>query len=107
LATFKEVYPYSYILPAWNKVGVHVLGSTKPIEISLDRIKDKLAATSSVAQDLNEWETIPPDYFSQLAPLELPGYRGLIITDDRPLLEFNLLRYLNRGTRKSPPLTAW
>lgn len=51
LATFKEVYPYSYILPAFNKVGAHVLGSSKPIDCSLEKIKEKLAVTS-VAQDI-------------------------------------------------------
>jgi spermidine synthase len=106
LATFKEVYPFSYIMPAWNNVGVHVLGSIKPIEFSKEKIKGKLEITS-VAQDIFEWEVIPLDYFDKIVPLELPGYQGLIVTDDHPFLEFNLLRYLRRGTRKSSPLTAW
>jgi hypothetical protein len=106
LATFKEVYPYSYILPAFNKVGSHVLGSTKPIDCSLEKIKEKLAVTS-VAQDIFEWDAIPLDYFKELVPFELSSYRGVINTDDRPFLEFNLLRYLNRGTRKSSSLIHW
>jgi hypothetical protein len=91
---------------AWNNVGVHVLGSIKPIEFSKEKIKGKLEITS-VAQDIFEWEVIPLDYFDKIVPLELPGYQGLIVTDDHPFLEFNLLRYLRRGTRKSSPLTAW
>jgi hypothetical protein len=61
----------------------------------------------SIAQDIFEWEDIPLDYFDKIVPLELPGYQGLIITDDHPFLEFNLLRYLRRGTRKFSPLTVW
>ena len=106
LATFKEVYPYSYILPAFNNVGLHVLGSTQPIEFSLDKIKEKLAV-ASVARDLFEWDAVPIDYFKKMAPLELSGYRGVINTDDRPYLEFNLIRYFSRGTRKSSSLIRW
>lgn len=106
LATFKEVYPYSYVLPAWNGIGVHVLGSTKPIEVSKKRIKERIAV-KSVAQDISEWDNIPLDYYGKLTPLQLPDFRGAIVTDNRPLLEFNLLRYLMTGTKKSSPLIAW
>jgi len=106
LATFKEVYPYSYILPAWHGVGVHVLGSTKPIEVSREKIKERLTV-KSVAQDISEWDDIPLDYYSKLVPFQLSDFRGSIVTDNRPLLEFNLLRYFRTGTRKSSPLLAW
>jgi spermidine synthase len=106
MATFKQVYPFSYILPAWNGVGVHVLGSERPIEISKEKIKERLAVVS-IAKDIFEWEYVPLEHFGKLAPLELPGYRGLINTDDNPFLEFNLLRYLRSGVKKSTTLTGW
>jgi hypothetical protein len=106
LATFSEVYPFSYVLPAWNGLGLHVLGSNRPIEISRENISRRLAV-KSVAQDIAEWDNIPPDYFEKLSPLEPIDFSGSLITDDRPLLEFNLLRYLKTRTRKSAPLMAW
>jgi hypothetical protein len=93
-------------LTAWHKVGVHVLGSTQPIDLSLEKIKERLGAPL-VAQDIYEWDSIPIDYFEKLAPLQLSGYQGLINTDDHPFLEFNLLRYLNSGTKKSSGLMPW
>ena len=106
LATFSEVYPFSYVLRGWNGLGVHVLGSNKPIEISRENIHRRLAV-KSVAQDIAEWDNIPPDYFEKLSPLEPIDFSGSLVTDDRPLLEFNLLRYLKAGTKKSAPLMAW
>lgn len=106
LATFKEVNPFCYILPAWNNVGVHVLGSSRPIEFAPERLKEKLAIPS-VSKDISEWDTIPPDYFNKLTAIDLSRYRGLIVTDDRPFLEFNLLRYFKDGTKKSSSLMAW
>jgi len=106
LATFKEVYPFSYVLPALNGFGVHVLGSAKPIDISKERLNTRLAEPS-VALDIAEWDNIPLDYFEKMTLLELPDFNGSVVTDDRPFLEFNLLRYLKAGTKKSAPLVAW
>lgn len=106
LATFKEVYPYSYILPAWNHVGMHVLGSTRPIKFSLEKIKEGLSVPW-VHRDISEWDSVPADYFETLVPYKFSDYQGLIVTDDRPFLEFNLFRYLRSGIKKSSSLSSW
>ncbi|MCP4700529.1 MAG: hypothetical protein GY862_27305 [Gammaproteobacteria bacterium] len=107
LSTFASVYPHTVVLPSWNQVGMHVLGSMTPIDISEERIRRHLSM-DSVAQDINEWNTVPNSYYLNFTPVNASQWANLpLITDDRPYLEFNLLRYWQSGIQKTYPYVSW
>lgn len=107
LATVAAEFPYVLAAPALNGVGVHVLGSERPIEVDLDAIAARIAAPA-VAADLHEWQPVPLEFFARLGPLDAldfevaaprpmrvrgAGLDGVPpVTDDRPRLEFDLWR---------------
>lgn len=107
LATFAEVYPYRLQLPGWHQIGLHVLGSMQPFQEFKGYFQQRLATVPiTVTNDLNEWDEVPLSYFNQLKPLKSKS-QMLLITDDHPYLEFNLLRMLQTGTPKFYPLVFW
>src|SRR5690606_10791764 len=107
LATVAAEFPYVLAAPALNGVGVHVLGSERPIEVDLDAIAAGIAAPA-VAAALHEWQPVPLEFFARLGPLDAldfevaaprpmrvrgAGLDGVPpVTDDRPRLEFDLWR---------------
>ena len=100
VATFLDVFPQAKLLRGAGGVGVHLLGSLEPIAISSAGVPEALE-NAAVRRDVFEypWERV--DTASLLA--EIPLSRGHystapILTDDRPRLEFDLLRSLGRGT---------
>lgn len=109
LATFASVYPYTVMFPSWHNIGVHVIGSMKPLDISKEYIQQRLKMLNPLAQeDINEWDKVPVIYYQNLMPIptaELAVYR--ILTDDHPYLEFNLLRYWRTGTKKVSLEIPW
>lgn len=105
--TFRSVFPHVVMIPSLNTVGVHFLGSMEPIELSSDLIEQRLAR-GSVSNDMNEWEQVDPEFFTNLK--ELPVFmsrHNLLLTDDRPYLEFNLIRNLSSGTKQQFPSAFW
>jgi spermidine synthase len=106
LATFAEVYPYHIMLPGWNKIGMHVLGSMQPIQGSQDYFHQRLeAAPIAVKADLNELDQVTLSYFR---PTAFEVQKNLILnTDDHPYLEFNFLRLLQTGTQKVYQTVYW
>jgi spermidine synthase len=107
LHTFATVYPHTVVLTGWHKVGIHVLGSLQPITVSKERLQQRLAV-ETIARDINEWDHVPIDYYLQVTPLDSSAWQELpLVTDDHPLLEFNLLRLWRAGTQKVYPPIAW
>jgi spermidine synthase len=109
LATFASVYPYAAMLPGWNKVGMHVLGSMDPISVSVDHLRQRLSM-ETVADDVNEWNSVPISYYQELTPMKsyLSQWADLpLLTDDRPYLEFNMIRYWRAGTQIFHPEVVW
>jgi spermidine synthase len=123
LKTIAAEFPHVLVVKAVNGIGLHVLASTTPIELDLERIAVRLE-DPRVAGDLREWQPVPLDFFARLEPwtsfdLELqpntPSLRILmsdrdsvpLLTDDRPRLEFDLWRSLLRGERKFYPGVWW
>lgn len=105
LATFIDVFPHAAALRGFHGVGVHVLGSSQPIELDRERLAARLAAPA-VAEDVGEWDAVPLEYFlglKRLEPLAEPGR----VTDDRPRLEFGLLRAWRAGTLRAHPWVHW
>jgi spermidine synthase len=105
LRTFQEVFPETLVLTGTPPIGVHVLGSMTRIDVSPEQIQRRLN-DESVADDLNEWDHVRPDYFRRLAkPLGVPELEAASLnTDDRPRLEFDLIRAWRGATRKTYPL---
>ena len=99
LGSFATVYPHTLMIPGWNKVGMHVLGSMEPLEVSDTRLR-KSFMTKGIAQDITEWDLVPLSYFQQFMPIDSELWKGFpFVTDDRPLLEFNMLRYWKTDTQ--------
>lgn len=104
LRTFKEVFPHTLTLAGLPAAGFHVLGSLQPIEVSREGIEKRLK-DAAVAADINEWGAIPSDYVTRLSESSDPRTDAANLnTDDRPRLEFGLMRAWRTGQTKTYPL---
>jgi spermidine synthase len=110
LRTFTEVFPETLVIPSLpldQSVGAHVLGSMEPLYPSRDRIARRLER-DDVARDVSEWDRVGLDYFLRLEPPTGDVVQSAAVnTDDRPLLEFDLLRAWREGVKKTYPLVWW
>lgn len=106
VSTFVLEFRYVYAIRSLHGVGLHLLGSDEPLDISMDRIKQRLT-NKAVYYDLNEFETIPFSYFGDIKMLRMPESNIRIVTDDRPYLEFYLLRTLRTTGMKNQSYTYW
>jgi spermidine synthase len=100
VATFLDVFPHAKLLRGARGTGVHLLGSSEPIEIDSADVP-KALENPAVRRDVFEypWERV--DAASLLAELPLPREHyatAPVLSDDRPRLEFDLIRSLGRGT---------
>ncbi len=101
-ATFLDVFPHVRVLvsqPFMNRSGFHLLGSDAPIALDPERLTRALE-NPAVKRDMMEfgWDPLVPERFF----FEVNLHRDLaakktLLTDDRPLLEFNLIRNLRLG----------
>jgi len=100
VATFLDVFPYAKLLRGAGGVGVHLLGSSEPIEIGLANVPGALE-NPAVRRDVFEypWERVDTASLLAELPLSREHYSTApLLTDDRPRLEFDLIRSLERGT---------
>jgi spermidine synthase len=107
LRTFAEVFPHTLTWQGFLGVGVHVLGSREPIGVNGERLQQRLARRA-IRQDLNEWDEVPAEYFQRFVEvqpthLETP----LTVSDDRPRLEFDLVRSWREGVSKVYQPVVW
>lgn len=106
VATFMDVFPYTYAQKGFHGVGLHLLGSMSPLSVSPDQLLSRIN-NERVKQDLNEWDAVPMEYFQGITLLR-EDTRGLPrITDDRPRLEFYLLRTWKEGGQKTYVSHYW
>jgi spermidine synthase len=116
IRTFAKVFPYAYMHRSLIGVGIHIVGSMEPIDISAEVIRDKLSNTAvsgdihewqwdtAVSNDIHEWDWVPFEFFIEGWESFPPKYFiGPVITDDKPYLEFYLLRTLRSGEKKMHP----
>jgi len=89
--TIRGAFPYVYGLNSHDGVGVHIIASDTPITATVSDVQQRLGAPR-VAADVREFGAVSLDFFAKLRPVEAPAADALIVTDDHPLLEFNLLR---------------
>jgi spermidine synthase len=107
IRTFAQVFPYTYMHKSIHNIGLHVIGSMEPVTISADIVRSKLS-NGKVLDDISEWDTVPPEYFSTgwiLFPP--PDLVGPTTTDNEPFLEFYLLRTIRSGGQKTHPVSYW
>ena len=108
LRTFARVFPHQVVIPSYPWVGLHVLGSIQPITTSRKQLEERLARRPAVARDIDEWGGLPEGYFDQRVVPEGKALQGdLLVTDNWPRLEFNLLRSWRAKSRKSVPYVWW
>ncbi len=100
IGTFRAVFPHVRVFT--NSYGYHLIGSDRPFELTGAAI-DAALANPAVAADLNELPREPFDRAEFSHEVVMPesvlqriGRAGLV-TDDRPWLEFTLLRNLAHG----------
>jgi hypothetical protein len=104
--TFADVFPYVYVKGGVRKVGLHVLGTIEPLDISLDLVKQRLSH-QAIAGDLREWDPVPLDYFENIKEFRPPTINHWLVTDDRPRLEFYLLRTWQNSGKKMFAYNFW
>ena len=108
LRTFARVFPHQVVIPSHPWVGLHVLGSIQPITTSRRQLEERLARRPAVARDIDEWGGLPEDYFDRGVVLEDELLQGdALVTDDRPRLEFSLLRSWRTKSRKGVHYVWW
>ena len=102
LKTFSSVFPHTYLVRSDPRVGVHVLGSREPIAVSQAAVQARLAVPS-VRSDLFEWGAVELDRYLALERFERTDFDASLplVTDDRPHLEFHLLRRWRDGAAKA------
>ncbi len=107
LSTFVHAFPYVVEIPSQNRIGVHVVGSMEPIDISREAIEARLRIPS-VARDAGEWTPVTVAYFDLAIPVDRTALEGLsVITDDRPNLEFGWMRAWRSGQRRRMRKVLW
>ncbi|MBF0338537.1 MAG: fused MFS/spermidine synthase [Nitrospirae bacterium] len=108
LYTIKRVFPNTYFMIGHNGIGLHVIGSMKPLDISLDGINERV--NEKIASDLNEMEDVPiSSFFANIQPLQDHLVNNAIpsVTDDKPLLEFYLIDLWRKDRQKTYPFIGW
>jgi hypothetical protein len=105
--TFAVTFPHVLVVPGVEPIGIHLLGSERPIPWDPRRVAERMA-DPAVRADLEEWGPLPEGYFLQLRPLEARlADPPPVITDDRPRLEFDLIRLWRQGGRKPGRRIHW
>jgi spermidine synthase len=106
IQTFTEAFPYVAVLRSFHGAGLHVLGSMGPLDISIDHIKHRLMK-KEIADDLREWDPVPLPYFQDIKIFRPLAGDDVLVTDDRPRLEFYLLRTIREGGKKMFAYNYW
>ncbi|MBF0316643.1 MAG: fused MFS/spermidine synthase [Nitrospirae bacterium] len=105
--TISRVFPHVYFVMGYNQIGVHVIGSMKPLDISPERIAKRLTNTE-VTRDLTEMEDVSPLFFTNVKPVgNIFSDTIPVVTDDKPLLEFYLIDLWKKNRKKSYPFVVW
>jgi spermidine synthase len=104
--TFAGVFPHVYTIPGVHGIGLHMVGSMAPVDVT-PALLEQRAQQPAVAADMVELEPYPPGYWRGIQHVEAPATDELIVTDDQPLLEFWLVRTALGGDKKVLPYHFW
>ncbi|TAN41484.1 MAG: hypothetical protein EPN22_15405 [Nitrospirae bacterium] len=103
--TFTSEFPYVYGFVSYNTIGLHLIGSEFPITLSSEIIQQKLR-DNKIAGDLREWNNVSLSFFNNIQMLKYNPQIS-VITDDKPYLEFFLIRTLKKKGKKTVFSTIW
>ncbi|PKN16657.1 MAG: hypothetical protein CVU66_00150 [Deltaproteobacteria bacterium HGW-Deltaproteobacteria-23] len=106
LETFAEVFPYTYTQRGFHDVGLHLIGALEPLDISTARLEMRLD-NQQIIDDILEWDQVPINFFEGVREYQRPHKGIALVTDDRPVLEFYLLRTLLSGGEKTLIYNYW
>jgi spermidine synthase len=112
IRTYRDVFPHVIVVFGPGSNGFYMLGSDDPMAFDPAAVREVLSlpgvvedlssAYDSPVSKLNDWERIIPKLvWLQGDQVAAFAGNGPLITDDRPLPEYFLLRHLFGG--KSPP----
>jgi len=104
--TFCTAFPHVYAIKGYHNIGLHLIGSMQPLDISMEKLAVRLG-DPAVARDMREFDDVPVSYFANFTSGPLPHSELPIVTDDHPLLEFYFLRTLLGGGQKMVPQHYW
>jgi len=104
--TFADVFPFVYMQRGYHNVGLHVLGSLQPLDLSINILKNRLSI-KEVAEDIREFDAVPLAYFHGIRAFKITENASVIVTDDRPRLEFNLLKTWRKNGGKMFANNYW
>ncbi len=105
--TFADVFPNVYTQLGYEKIGMHVLGSMDPLDLSEKRI-ERLLKIEQVSADLQEWNPVTLSHFRvKRYSASFPSHEKDLVTDDHPRLEFYLLRTWKQGGKKRFIANVW
>lgn len=104
--TFADVFPHVYMQRGYHGIGLHILGTLEPLDMSMDLLNERLRM-QSVRDDINEWDAVPFTYFQGIQPYHFLSVSEEVVTDDRPRLEFYLLRTLQQNGKKMFAFSYW
>jgi spermidine synthase len=104
--TFADVFPYVYMIRGYHYLGLHVLGSTEPLKVSMDQLKNRLSS-KNIIDDITEWDPVPLAYFEEMRPFVRTRVSQESVTDNHPLLEFYLLKTWKQNGKKVFVYNYW
>jgi spermidine synthase len=99
LRTFRVTFPHAIAIEGQKGSGTHVLGSLTPFAIDPARVEEAIRRPA-VARDMAEfpWDPMTSESFFRSAPLPPRDREDIpLLTDDRPRLEFSLVRNARAG----------
>jgi len=106
VATFAAVFPHVHTQTGYSNTGLHLLGSMKPIELSTAALEKRLN-NPAIVKDILEWDQVPLEYFETVKKYQPGSAEAKLITDDRPGLEFYLLKTWKKGGKKYLIFNYW
>jgi spermidine synthase len=104
---FTDVFPVVQISPGMPNIGMHLLGSDRPFRIDPETLRARLS-DPAVVRDLEEWEPVPRSLLLGMRTVEPSSVAQVpAVTDDRPRLEFDLVRLWHAGRPKQLHQIHW
>ncbi|HEV8630686.1 MAG TPA: hypothetical protein VGV61_10245 [Thermoanaerobaculia bacterium] len=107
LRSITDAFPYVAGVGGLQPIGMHILASEHPIALDQARLRARLQ-DSRVLHDVDEWEHVPLGWFLALRPIDPRSVEAFPpVTDDRPRLEFDLIRLWRAGVPKPFHRVLW
>jgi spermidine synthase len=107
IRTVADEFTHVRVMSGVQQEGIHVLGSMQPFDVSREKVIERFERRG-IKSDAQEWDPMGAAYFSglqELRPADLESQK--VVTDDRPHLEFDLIRIWRAGGTKEVQMSWW